>query len=210
MHVCIYGNILSCPCTCLAVMCMYMYVAPAACMVGRVPLIPLSLAGNSTPTIPHRQTISFIEISIEAGILLGGKHEARFVLGGGRNWTHAVLTKLDGTINIFLLHLRFLTSHSSLTERVQSSSFKRPARGLSRLNGCVIHWSRDNVVLQCQQVSFGARLENMPRKQIWHSGRQIFLSGPGRDRRSFKFPNKNAKIFLQKLWRKIRRKWSKI
>jgi hypothetical protein len=28
-----------------------------------------------------RQTISFIEISIEAGILLGGKHEACFVLG---------------------------------------------------------------------------------------------------------------------------------
>jgi hypothetical protein len=32
-----------------------------------------------------RQTISFIEISIEAGILLGGKHQACFVLGGGRN-----------------------------------------------------------------------------------------------------------------------------
>jgi hypothetical protein len=28
-----------------------------------------------------RQTISFIEISIEAGILLGGKHKACFVLG---------------------------------------------------------------------------------------------------------------------------------
>jgi hypothetical protein len=28
-----------------------------------------------------RQTISFIEISIKAGILLGGKHEACFVLG---------------------------------------------------------------------------------------------------------------------------------
>jgi hypothetical protein len=28
-----------------------------------------------------RQTMSFIEISIEAGILLGGKHEACFVLG---------------------------------------------------------------------------------------------------------------------------------
>jgi hypothetical protein len=27
------------------------------------------------------QTISFFEISIEAGILLGGKHEACFVLG---------------------------------------------------------------------------------------------------------------------------------
>jgi hypothetical protein len=27
------------------------------------------------------QTISFIEISLEAGILLGGKHEACFVLG---------------------------------------------------------------------------------------------------------------------------------
>jgi hypothetical protein len=27
------------------------------------------------------ETISFIEISIEAGILLGGKHEACFVLG---------------------------------------------------------------------------------------------------------------------------------
>ena len=34
-----------------------------------------------------RLTISFIEISIEAGILLGGKHEACFMLraGGGRN-----------------------------------------------------------------------------------------------------------------------------
>ncbi len=30
------------------------YVAPAACMVGRIPLIPLFLAGNSTPTIPHK------------------------------------------------------------------------------------------------------------------------------------------------------------
>ncbi len=32
----------------------YLYVAPAANMVGRVPLIPLFLAGNSTPTIPHK------------------------------------------------------------------------------------------------------------------------------------------------------------
>ena len=31
-----------------------LYVAPAACMVGRVPLIPLFLADNSTPTIPHQ------------------------------------------------------------------------------------------------------------------------------------------------------------
>ncbi len=31
-----------------------LYVAPAAFMVGRVPLIPLFLAGNSTPTIPHK------------------------------------------------------------------------------------------------------------------------------------------------------------
>jgi hypothetical protein len=31
--------------------------------------------------VSDRQTISFIEISIEAGILLGGKHEACFVLG---------------------------------------------------------------------------------------------------------------------------------
>ncbi len=31
-----------------------LYVAPAACMVGRVSLIPLFLAGNSTPTIPHQ------------------------------------------------------------------------------------------------------------------------------------------------------------
>jgi hypothetical protein len=30
-----------------------LYVAPAQNMVGRVPLIPLFLAGNSTPTIPH-------------------------------------------------------------------------------------------------------------------------------------------------------------
>ncbi len=36
-----------------------------------------------TRTSPQtdRQTISFIEISIEAGILPGGKHEACFVLG---------------------------------------------------------------------------------------------------------------------------------
>jgi hypothetical protein len=32
-------------------------------------------------TTGDRQTTSFIEISIEAGILLGGKHEACFVLG---------------------------------------------------------------------------------------------------------------------------------
>ena len=31
-----------------------LYVAPAANMVGRVPLIPLFLSGNSTPTIPHK------------------------------------------------------------------------------------------------------------------------------------------------------------
>jgi hypothetical protein len=31
-----------------------LYLAPAANMVGRVPLIPLFLAGNSTPTIPHK------------------------------------------------------------------------------------------------------------------------------------------------------------
>jgi hypothetical protein len=31
-----------------------LYVAPAANMVGRVPLIHLFLAGNSTPTIPHQ------------------------------------------------------------------------------------------------------------------------------------------------------------
>jgi hypothetical protein len=30
-----------------------LYVAPAENMVGRVPLIPLFLAGNVTPTIPH-------------------------------------------------------------------------------------------------------------------------------------------------------------
>ncbi len=30
-----------------------LYVAPADCMVGRVTLILLFLAGNSTPTIPH-------------------------------------------------------------------------------------------------------------------------------------------------------------
>ncbi len=29
-------------------------IAPAACIVGRVPLIPLFLVGNSTPTIPHK------------------------------------------------------------------------------------------------------------------------------------------------------------
>ncbi len=31
-----------------------LYVAPVANMVGRVPLFPLYLAGNSTPTIPHK------------------------------------------------------------------------------------------------------------------------------------------------------------
>ncbi len=30
-----------------------LYVAPAENMVGRVPLMPLFLAGNTTPTIPH-------------------------------------------------------------------------------------------------------------------------------------------------------------
>ncbi len=30
------------------------YVGPAACMVGRVPLIPLSLAGNSSSTVHHK------------------------------------------------------------------------------------------------------------------------------------------------------------
>jgi hypothetical protein len=33
----------------------FLDVAPAANMVGRVPLIPLSLADNSTPTIPQIQ-----------------------------------------------------------------------------------------------------------------------------------------------------------
>ena len=32
----------------------FLYVAPAQNMVGRVPLIPLFLAGNSTPTIQHK------------------------------------------------------------------------------------------------------------------------------------------------------------
>ncbi len=32
----------------------WLYVAPAANMVGRIPLIPLFLAGNSTHTIPHK------------------------------------------------------------------------------------------------------------------------------------------------------------
>ncbi len=32
----------------------WLYVAPAACMVGRVPLTPLFLADNSTPTIVHK------------------------------------------------------------------------------------------------------------------------------------------------------------
>ncbi len=31
-----------------------LYVAPAANMVGRVPLTPLFLAGNTTSTIPHK------------------------------------------------------------------------------------------------------------------------------------------------------------
>ena len=31
-----------------------LYVAPLDHVVGRVPLIPLFLAGNSTPTIPHK------------------------------------------------------------------------------------------------------------------------------------------------------------
>ena len=34
--------------------CLSRYVAPAANMVGRIPLIPLFLFGNSTPTIPHK------------------------------------------------------------------------------------------------------------------------------------------------------------
>ncbi len=31
-----------------------LHVAPDTCMVGRVLLMPLFLAGNSTPTIPHK------------------------------------------------------------------------------------------------------------------------------------------------------------
>ncbi len=52
---------------------------------ARVKHIQSHAAVKSWHTLPYRQTISFIEISIEAGILLGGKHEACFVLGGGRN-----------------------------------------------------------------------------------------------------------------------------
>jgi hypothetical protein len=33
-----------------------LYVAPAANMIGRVPLIPLFLAGNLTPTIPYQHS----------------------------------------------------------------------------------------------------------------------------------------------------------
>ena len=33
-----------------------LYVAPVENMVGRVPLTPLFLAGNATPTIPHMYT----------------------------------------------------------------------------------------------------------------------------------------------------------
>jgi hypothetical protein len=35
----------------------------------------------------------------------------------------------------------------------------------SRLKGCAIHWSRGNAVLQCQQVSFKARLEDLHRQE---------------------------------------------
>ena len=31
-----------------------LYVAPGANVLGRVPLFPLFLAGNSTPTVPHK------------------------------------------------------------------------------------------------------------------------------------------------------------
>ena len=43
-----------------------LYVAPAENMVGRVPLMPLFLAGNTTPTIPH---------------LYSKRKESRFPLG---------------------------------------------------------------------------------------------------------------------------------
>jgi hypothetical protein len=33
--------------------CLYVAPGPTENMVGRVPLVPLFLAGNSTPTIPH-------------------------------------------------------------------------------------------------------------------------------------------------------------
>jgi hypothetical protein len=42
---------------------------------------PKSAMKLESNEMTDRQTISFIEISIEAGILLGGMHEA----GGGRN-----------------------------------------------------------------------------------------------------------------------------
>ena len=44
---------MSVTCTYIVYACI-VYVGPAAIMVGRVPLIPLFLAGNSTPTIPHK------------------------------------------------------------------------------------------------------------------------------------------------------------
>jgi hypothetical protein len=51
----------------------------------------------------------------------------------------------------------------------------------SRLNGCAIHWSRGNAVLQCQQVSFRARLE------FWSTFPEVSKAAraPGRARRSF-------------------------
>ena len=40
-----------------------LYVAPAENVVGRVPLIPLFLAGNSTPTIPHLFSQRKVQVS---------------------------------------------------------------------------------------------------------------------------------------------------
>jgi hypothetical protein len=69
---------------------------------------------------PRLQTISFIEISIEAGILLGGKHEACFVLGvaeiepmlPGRDTAFA-LSQLEGVFTLW--------QSSSQSLRIQSS-----------------------------------------------------------------------------------------
>ena len=56
-----------------------LYVAPAANMAGRVPLIPLFLAGTPTPTIPH-----MFSKRKDAGFPFGCASAAQAALDGRR------------------------------------------------------------------------------------------------------------------------------
>ncbi len=67
------------------------------------------------------------------------------------------------------LHCKALSKHKHKNNTVKrgiygnSAFFKFQDTGprASRLKGCANNWSRGNAVLQCQRVSFSARLEDM-------------------------------------------------